>query len=509
MKQKILKLIKILNKFTVDDILSMDDFNEQEVLDILSEFEKSGIINKISKEQYIHLSGGNIKSPASNRLYTFDIERRKDITDIKTLFSKEEEQEVYENATPNAKRRIVKYYTILKIASQFDNRCIDAFLKQFSKEHPEYKISPSTFYRIRQKYVQYGIRGLIPNYAPGAKSAVPQEMYDEFKKLYLKPNSPSVKDCVKQLANVYDKMSIPSVQCFRRLLYKEFTPKIVAQMREKSYRLPDLNFSQKEKLKIDEISNKSYENFIDGAKEYLSYLAKLRRTRDIQVKINAVRLHIIPFFKNYKFLDITQDVVFSFQNKKISEGYSRKYLIIFSKELEIIIKKYSDVNKLNLRFSNPQKHKEHQILTKDEITKIIEKYTRQLWILCLGITPMELYNLDFCDIDYKNHTVLIRSSKYTIYNRHHKENLDRILYIPDILFNKIPKHQKGHVFLKVNVQNYDTLINTHVYLSIKQGVPLNVICKNIGCTCFDDFLNRFDFALSHDFIHKINILDNI
>ena len=54
------------------------------------------------------------------------------------------------------------------------------------------------------------------------------------------------------------------------------------------------------KSKIDEISNKSYENFIDGAKEYLEYLAKLRRTQDIQVKINAVRLHILPFFKKTK-----------------------------------------------------------------------------------------------------------------------------------------------------------------------------------------------------------------
>ena len=209
MKQKILKLIKILNKFTIDDILSMEEFDEQEVLDILSEFEKSGIINKISKEQYIYLSGGNIKS---TRLYMLDIDKRKDITDIKTLFSKEEEQEVYENATPNAKRRIVKYYTILKIASQFDNRCIDAFLNQFSKEHPEYKISPSTFYRIRLRYAQYGIRGLIPNYAPGAQSSVPQEMYDEFKNMYLKPNAPSVKECVRQLANTYDKMSIPTPQ---------------------------------------------------------------------------------------------------------------------------------------------------------------------------------------------------------------------------------------------------------------------------------------------------------
>lgn len=40
MKQKILKLIKILNKFTLDDILSMDNFDENEVKIILADFEK-------------------------------------------------------------------------------------------------------------------------------------------------------------------------------------------------------------------------------------------------------------------------------------------------------------------------------------------------------------------------------------------------------------------------------------------------------------------------------------
>ena len=58
MKQKILKLIKILNKFTIDDILSMDDFEEQKVSEILSELENSGIINKISKEEYIYFPNG-------------------------------------------------------------------------------------------------------------------------------------------------------------------------------------------------------------------------------------------------------------------------------------------------------------------------------------------------------------------------------------------------------------------------------------------------------------------
>lgn len=174
MKQQILKLIKILNKFTLDDILSMDEFDKQEVLEILSEFENSNLISKISKEQYIYFPNKNSNSKIPSRLHNnnLNIKTKENITDIKSLFSKEEEQEIYENASPNAKRRIVKYYTILKIVSQFDSRCIEAFLKHFSKAYPEYKISQSTFYRIRQKYFQYGIRGLIPNYAQGPQSAV-------------------------------------------------------------------------------------------------------------------------------------------------------------------------------------------------------------------------------------------------------------------------------------------------------------------------------------------------
>ena len=69
MKQKILKLIKILNKFTIDDILSMDDFEEKEVSEILSELENSGIINKISKEEYIYFPNGNTEPQTSNRLH--------------------------------------------------------------------------------------------------------------------------------------------------------------------------------------------------------------------------------------------------------------------------------------------------------------------------------------------------------------------------------------------------------------------------------------------------------
>ncbi|MDO5437719.1 MAG: hypothetical protein Q4F80_05935 [bacterium] len=72
MKQKILKLIKILNKFTIDDILSMDDFDEKEVSETLSEFENSGLISKISAEEYIYFPNGKTEPQTSNRLYNLN-----------------------------------------------------------------------------------------------------------------------------------------------------------------------------------------------------------------------------------------------------------------------------------------------------------------------------------------------------------------------------------------------------------------------------------------------------
>ena len=73
MKQKILKLIKILNKFTIDDILSMNDFEEQEVSEILSELENSGIINNVEEMMSKHTV---IKNPSIDEIFEIDKEVR-------------------------------------------------------------------------------------------------------------------------------------------------------------------------------------------------------------------------------------------------------------------------------------------------------------------------------------------------------------------------------------------------------------------------------------------------
>ena len=50
MKQKMLKLIKILNQFTIDDILTMSEFSENEAKKLITEFEDIDLIKKISEE---------------------------------------------------------------------------------------------------------------------------------------------------------------------------------------------------------------------------------------------------------------------------------------------------------------------------------------------------------------------------------------------------------------------------------------------------------------------------
>ena len=55
MKQKMLKLIKILNQFTIDDVLTMGEFSENEAKNIFTEFEDVGLIKKISEDEYLYI----------------------------------------------------------------------------------------------------------------------------------------------------------------------------------------------------------------------------------------------------------------------------------------------------------------------------------------------------------------------------------------------------------------------------------------------------------------------
>ena len=250
MKQKILKLIKILNKFTLDDILLMDNSDENEVKIILADFEKFGVIKKISDTEYVFLK----------QLPKLDdskpIPHHKTITKplITNLFSKEKEQMIYDNATEKSKKILTKYYTILKLARSRRGDALKIYLANLAEEHPEYSISYTTFHRIKRRYITEGLKGLIPKYKSNNKSSVSDEMYQAFKKIYLTPNAYPLKTCVKMLSK--DFCNLPSYMSFLRRLNKDFTSEEIKKYRSVGNSLPQLNLPSKNTVLNDnEIRN--------------------------------------------------------------------------------------------------------------------------------------------------------------------------------------------------------------------------------------------------------------
>ena len=108
---------------------------------------------------------------------------------------------------------------------------------------------------------------------------------------------------------------------------------------------------------------------------------------------------------------------------------------------------------------------------------------------------------------FENKTVLINQCVY----RGTAENIRalykiRTLKIPDVLFNKIPRNKTGKLFESVNVDNYDLLLNTHIKLLLDKNVCINIIRKNLGYQCLNDFEKRYNFLLPQELDDNFQIL---
>ena len=201
MKQKILKLIKRLSRFTIDDIAIMSEYDEKALVPVIDNFEDDGIIKKISDKEYGYIAQNKEKSALTAIIENNSDKKIKKVNiDFKTintkqLFKKENEQEIFNNTPDWAKAKIIKHMTVLKLAGNLNGIRLYKFLKQLGKDTPEYKVSYSTLMRKRRDYVTYGIKGLIPLYKnDNHKSSVTDEMFEDFKyisfSIYLSNDSP-------------------------------------------------------------------------------------------------------------------------------------------------------------------------------------------------------------------------------------------------------------------------------------------------------------------------------
>lgn len=516
MKQKILKLIKRLSRFTIDDIAIMSECDENSLVPVMDNFEDDGIIKKISDKEYGYITQ-NKEKPALKAIIENNIDKKIKKVDIdfktintKHIFKKEKEQEIFDNAPDWAKAKIIKHMTVLKLAGNLNGTRLYKFLEQLGKDTPEYKVSYSTFMRKRRDYVTYGIKGLIPLYQnDNCKSSVSDEMFEDFKSLYFTGYKYTLRQCVRMLEQKYEMLPHPAA--FKRRLDKEYSQEIVDKLRNLPLNLTEIkhsatNSNHKDIKYKNEIK---YENFIQGARVYLKSIEKSKNEFDISRK-GYLKNHLLPYFKNYKFKDITPQVLQNYQSYKIAEGFTPSSIKRFTTLLRLIMLKYGDCN-IDFHFSTNNTllpTLETNILTDKDIKNIIKNQLQKLWIICLGITPAELAALDYADIDFEHRIVKI--NKALVNNtiiKHRTLCKNRDLKIPKILFKNILNNKTGRIFNDINIKDYDLLLNTHIHLLVSKGVQINIISKNLGYASLSEFEKRFNFLLPQQLDINFEILN--
>lgn len=435
------------------------------------------------------------------------------ITPDDFTFDNEKEQKIYDNAYDYQKKRVKKFVTLFRLTGKLVGKELQEYLERISQENPDLKTSYSTFIKARWRYKKEGIKSLIPKYGEfnKGKSVVSQDMYEDFKKLYLSSNKYSVQTAVEELINMgYPSDILPSHRSFERLLKKEYSAKYIKAQREAHLVIPKIKLDSEE---INKQINQQplFENYIDAANAYLEKYSNDNSEKQI-CRRGYIKNHLNPYFRKFKFGEITSYVIENFVKIKMAEGYAFASINRFTATLSSIMNEYN-IPKEHLMTSSsnlPIMDQQCNILNNEEIEQIIKNDDERLWILCLGVNPAELEAVEYSDIDFNNRTIKIDKCMFNNKaKKFRKFYRIRSLKIPKLLFKNLSTDKKGRIFKQINIANYDILLNTHVKLLLDKNIQINIISKNLGFEKLTDFEKRFQGLLPQQLDDNFEIIIDI
>lgn len=125
-----------------------------------------------------------------------------------------------------AKIQVDKYLPILKACENLKGQKLRNFIDKLNKDNFDTPTSYSMIIKMRRRYQEEGLGGLLAKYGTNAnKSTVREEDFDYFKNLYLKEGAPSLRSCWEltlghALKNNPDisRITFPSFMAFKRKL---------------------------------------------------------------------------------------------------------------------------------------------------------------------------------------------------------------------------------------------------------------------------------------------------
>ena len=144
------------------------------------------------------------------------------------FFNFKESKAEYSKSPAWSKIQADKYILIIKASENLKGRELKQFISRWNKENSDFKTSYPSLIKMRRRYRDEGISGLLARYGKNAtKTIVSDEYFDYFKNLYLIEGAPSFYSCYEltfgYAARTYgvNKKDFPSHMSFKRRLERE------------------------------------------------------------------------------------------------------------------------------------------------------------------------------------------------------------------------------------------------------------------------------------------------
>lgn len=516
----IIKSARRLDKFTLDDIILVSELKEQEVTNILSELLNEKIVVKNGNTYYFNTKGVNNNG----------------IDEVKPIIiEKEEGYDYFLTLSKETQERIRSYIALLNFVNQAGGKNSKQLVELFNQTSGYKNISLCTLGRIRTNYKRYGFKGILPSYsASNVESAIPDELFNYFKKYYLTNEKLSANEAIyraQQQLQAEQKMEQPyayASAAFLRNLKLEFSKQQIEYFR---------NNIKPQKIKI-KIENKIQEPlemlFKDAAKIYFNRLKTENKLERIMHQKTDYKNHLKEYFGDLQIREIANKVVAKFKQKQFDSGYQLVSVNIYILILKNIINAVCP--KTNYLASRSKSLKENayamdmNLLTEEQISRLLnscyKKYPDVYPILYIslssGASISELLGLTWDRIDFRNQIIFLKYFLYgdklvmTKCNSTMRrltidwnicENLEYKYHIsdpePNDFIFKFESNKPAQQYVEEDVLaplakeigvsklNPSDMQHNFVNMSIKQNIPLTYIQKSLGYYGITNFVKVY------------------
>lgn len=534
----IIKSARRLDKFTLDDIILVSEIDEQEVTNILSELLNEKIVVKNGNTYYFNIKGVN--NNGIDEVKSIIIEKEKGYDYFLTLSKKTQE-------------RIRSYIDLLNFVNQAGGKNSKQLVELFNQTSEYKSISLCTLNRIRTNYKRYGFKGILPSYsASNVESAIPDELFNYFKKYYLTNEKLSANEAIyraQQQLQAEQKMEQPyayASAAFLRNLKLEFSKQQIEYFR---------NNIKPQKIKI-KFENKIQEPldmlFKDAANIYFNRLKTDNKLERLMHQKTDYKNHLKEYFGNLQIREITNKVVAKFKQKQFDSGYQlisvNIYILILKNIINAVCPKTNYLTSRSKSLKENAYAMDMNLLTKEQILRLLnicyKKYPDVYSILYIslssGASIPELLGLTWDRIDFRNQIIFLKYFLYgdklvmTKCNSTMRrltidwnicEDLEYKYHIsapePNDFVFRFESNKQAQQYIEEDVLaplakeigvsklNPSDMQHNFVNICIKQNIPLTYIQKSLGYYGITNFVKVYRNLIEQQEEDYYNPLDKI